>query len=250
MIGARAMLIGLSACGRIDFANVTAGSDSGPVGDAAPFGLLAHTLGVSTGGVAGSVADTPAIDTTGASLLVACVSTYDFTITTALVSDSYANLWQPLPMQSGNANNLELYYVVAPSAGPSHVFHGTGGDGYPTLAILAFTGTVTTSAVLDGQSGSTPATTTTVQPGSITPTQAKDVFVACVGADSHTNWTSVTITNGFTITDMQLIGALTSPEEIGFAYAVDSTTTTVNPTWMVTGSDHGLNAAMAAFQQP
>lgn len=233
--------VAVTACGRIGF-DVTA--DSGATSPT----LLAHTLGAGSGSA--TVATTPAIDTTGASLLVACISTFDSPTTTTIVFDSYGNTWQMLNPENGNDNNLQLQYVFAPMTGPGHTFGGMGGNGYPAIAVLAFAGTLATSGVAVGQTGDVGTSTTTVAPGSIMANQVDELFVTCTGADSMTNWTDVTVSNQFEITDSQVTGSDPSPEEVVVAYFVTPTLALVGPVWSVLGSNQALNAVMGAFAAP
>jgi hypothetical protein len=244
-----ALALALGGCGRFAFEDSyrdggeSADANDGPAGDGG-MSVLVHALGAS----GGTVSDTPPVDTTGAVVLVACVSTFYISISTANVTDNYGNTWtEVIGKDSVNLNNLNIYIALSPMTGTNHIFEGTGGDGYATIGVVAFAGP---PLALQGGVAAMGASTSSVQTGLIVPDEPGELFVACVGANSHTNWTAVTISDMFSIVDEQLLGAPTSPEELAVAWMLEGGAQSINPTWTVTGSDIAMNAVAIGFKHP
>jgi hypothetical protein len=238
-----------TGCGRVAFEPIPhgAGVDAGTGDVALTDGgspLLAHALGAS----GNPISDTPPIDTTGAVALVACVTTYYISVSTANLTDNYGNAWVRVSSTASvNSNNLDLYVATSPITGPAHVFEGSGGDGYATVGVLAFGAP---AVVLDKAAQNAGTGTSMVQAGMITPSEAGELVVSCIGANSHTDWTGITVTDGLTVVEQQLVGTTTSPEELGVAWTIRPDAQALNPTWTVTGSDIAINAVAASFRHP
>jgi hypothetical protein len=204
--------------------------------------LVANTgagLGVNGG-------TTSAINTIGATLIVAVVSYYTGAAAGGpTLSDSQSNTWTALTTRSGNTMATRLYYVVNPTTNASHTFTLSGANFYSSLAILAFSGSDTASPFDVESGGVSSGSVATFQPGSLTPSQADSVFVAgdCVGSGGGT----LTIDLSFTITNQV---AWSGGIYVGFAgaYLVQSGGPTArNPTWTL-GSSTTIDAAMAVFK--
>lgn len=83
---------------------------------------------------------TPAIDTTGADLLILASANYD---RTASPTDSRGNAWLPLTQQVNGMHRGQLWYCLAPaSVGPAHtvITPNGGSGGYGSLQFAAFSG--------------------------------------------------------------------------------------------------------------
>lgn len=85
---------------------------------------------------------TSAIDTTGATLLLATVS--NFAGTSPAISDSKGNTWVALPIQTLPVNRSNtLFYVVNPTVGTGHTFSCP--STFSSMGIAAFSGVATVS---------------------------------------------------------------------------------------------------------
>jgi hypothetical protein len=171
---------------------------------------------------------TPAVNTTGATLLVVAIGG----ASGSTVSDNKSNTWHSLTAYG----NMQLFYAYSPTVGSGHTFSESSSSG--ALFVYAFSGTLTTSAVFDTQNGYNGGYGTSAQPGSITPAGSGDVLVTVQWPTSGI--TSPSINDGFSISN-------TSGSGGADAYLIDSASSAINPTWTWTGGS-GTAMAIAAFK--
>jgi hypothetical protein len=205
--------------------------------------LVAH---LGQGSSNGNGFTSSSIDTTGASLLVFIVNV-NANVTPA-VSDNKGNTWLTAIAQVGGfaASNLIVFYAVNPAVGTGHTFTITDTGDVPSLEILAFSATDTTSP-LGQTNGAAFQFTTTAQPGSITPAFANEVVVSAVVWTNFGGSGTLSIDSGFTVTDqIQAIGSTTVGG--GAAYLVQTSAAPVNPTWTSSVSGALVSAAIASFK--
>jgi hypothetical protein len=185
-------------------------------------------------------ATTSAVNTTGANLIVIQASNYAVQAAPT-ITDNKSNTWTALTAQAGSVVRGTLYYCLNPTVGSGHTFTITSTGGYPSLSILAFSGVATTSA-FDVQNGSTASSSTTVAPGSITPSAANELVITGVGTQSAA---VSSVGSGFTIGST----ANWSASQFGssLAYLIQTTATAENPTWTMSGSAT-LSAEIASFK--
>lgn len=176
---------------------------------------LVNSVGYIPAGADGGTSG--AIDTTGATLLVAAVTYW----VEPSRSDSKGNTWVAVTASEyGYDPKVRFYYVKNPTVGSGHTFTLGGSGSYSLLGFAAFSGT-DTSANVDQQNGATGT-----QPGSITPTADNELIVCMIGSYAA----SRTIDSGFTeICD--LAGGGGPGYGMCLAYKVQTTATAVNPTW-------------------
>ena len=152
--------------------------------------LVAHAAMPAGGGT------TSAINTTGAKILVAAVSTY---VSSGTISDSKSNTWVPLTANGSGGNAVaQLFYVVNPTVGTGHTFTSSGS--YISASVAAFAGVATTSP-FDEQTGST-GSGSTLATGNITPSNANSLIVSVMSAQgvaggTFTGTFSPPLTQGF-----------------------------------------------------
>ena len=203
--------------------------------------LLAHT----SASVAGSAPiSTPAIDTTGATLIVIGMVNV-ITDLAGLLSDSAGNTWTLKTAIIGTASRFfQFAYCINPTTSGSHVFTLSGGNCfYPGLAVLAFSNTPAASFVAIS-TGADFGAGTTGQPGSITPSNANNLLVTyCVG-DLDTS----AVVNGVFHPAAEVMLKTT---KLGacLAYAIQAAATTQNPTWTVGGNSGGVGTQMMEFKE-
>jgi hypothetical protein len=169
---------------------------------------------------------TGAIDTTGATLLVVHVSDVDGTGT---ISDSKGNTWLTGRAGLGLGPYSAIYYAENPTVGSGHTFTVTIAAGKsPNMQVMAFSGTAIASVKDQSNGASTGSPQSTLQPGSVTPTEDNELVVT--GA-AYGDLTATTPTiSGYTISDWQ---EQQNSAHFGgaAAYAVQTTATATNPTW-------------------
>jgi hypothetical protein len=176
-----------------------------------------------------------AIDTTGANLLVAAVSS--FSAPTGF-SDSKGNTWTALTAASNSNVACRIYYSIPGSVGSSHTFTGTGT--YRTFWVGAFSGAAS-SSVFDVEASNT-GSGTSGTPGSVTPAgNGSLLIIACdnnTGDPQNgtiTGYTAINVNNGGS--NMTLLAG----------YLVQSTAAASNPS-MAWASSVTWSAVHAAFK--
>lgn len=197
--------------------------------------LVAHTLttGSSSGGTS------PAVDTTGASLLVFSIAQQGTDVT---VSDSKTNSWTGLTVY-GSTTKCRIFYVASPIVGTGHTFTVSGTSTFSIGFVAAFSGVKLTTP-FESQSGATG--TTTIQAGSVTPAENGALVIAALAGGATFSTLSLTIGSGFTRTDAA--SYITSTNYGGaLAYLVQSTAAAVNPTWNPASGTPALTATNAVF---
>jgi hypothetical protein len=179
---------------------------------------------------------TAAIDTTGATLLVAVLT--DFAETT--FSDSKSNTWTSLT-KGTQFISTRIVYCVPSSVGSGHTFSASVASGFPSICVAAFSGAHATP--VDQQNGSTGNGITSIQPGSVTPTEDNELVIVGVGLGNG-NAAGIDMA-GYTV-----------PEEVYYngnaftcalAYNIQTSATATNPTWTWTGNEQGV-ARIATFK--
>ncbi len=176
-----------------------------------------------------STATTSAIDTTGATLLVAAACRSN---TGGTMSDSKGNTWTALTtFQSGaSAPFITPYYCVNPTVGSGHTFSYTTSTLFPALAVIAFSGA---GAFDSGQTGSNELfPVTSVQAGSLTPAHDNNVVISAWGLVADPG-SVPTINGGFTIDQHQ---TFTPGVTISIAHLIQTSAAASNPTWSWTNS--------------
>src|ERR1035437_6729467 len=192
------------------------------------------------------------VDTTGATLLVAVIATYQSNVPT--ITDSKSNTWNYLTYYSSTVsyprNTTVIAYAYSHSGGAlavgaGHTFSVSGtGNGRTAAVIYAFSNTLNTAAVYDSSNGvNTTSASTTLLTGSITPTGG-DLVVTGIGDGNSESFASGTsINNSFTGLSSVYDGNATSAAG---AYLLNAAGSPLNPTW-TTNSDI-KSAAIACFK--
>jgi hypothetical protein len=181
---------------------------------------------------------TAAIDTTGANLLVIAV-TFD-TTATQTISDSKGNTWNALTRTTNTSSGAVLYWSTPTSVGSSHTFSNTGTSNFSSICVMAFSGAAA-STPFDQENGATNSSTT-LQPGSITPSQNNEIVVTGFGFNQA--GTPVSINSSFTQPTAAIEFSSGAHYGLGMAYIIQTTATAVNPTWTRTNTQ--TNAARIA----
>lgn len=183
----------------------------------------------------GDSVTTAAVDTTGANGIVCAVA--DFTSPAATISDSKSNTYTGLTRQDAGAPAIRLYYVANPTVGSGHTFTASNTDSFPSIACLALSGTNTTTFYDGTENGAVDntASSQSIQPGSVTPSEDNTIVVTAFGV--YSSGTGHTINGSYTIEETVTFGP---GEHIGvvLAYWIQTTATATNPTWSWTTNDY------------
>ncbi len=203
--------------------------------------LIANTTAVG----ANTTTTSPAISTTGASLIVVTLSQFGGA-GFAAVSDSVFNSYTAGPSNTtGNICHVAMFYKYAPSTSASHTFTFTGSSVYAGIYVQVFSGT--TGSTIDQQNNNvTPGPTTTTQPGSITPANNNEVVTSGVCfSDSSATYS---VNSSMIRTDTNNWNG-SSNEGGAAAYIVQTSAGAINPTWTAgTQSINEAAAVIASFQ--
>lgn len=197
---------------------------------------------------------TPAIDTSGATLLVA-VTTIINSAPTPTLSDNKGNTWVAVPSSSGLAGQQrsQIFYAANPVVGAGHTVTMTSsGSTYGAISFLAFAGITTTSPLDQHNANGLLGTYTSLSTGPITTTQGNTLVVT--GFSSGGNLTTrgqitLDVSGQFVQAgSLNTVSAVTYGLYAGFA--IVTTPATVNPTWTAQGGS-GINvngtAVIASF---
>lgn len=203
----------------------------------AAFALVAHA---AAGGTQNTVTTT-GVDTTGANLLIVCVS-FD-TTSTQTISDSKSNTWTALTKTTSSSAGAVCYYSKNPTVGASHTFSNTGASNFSSIFMEAFSG-ADTSSPFDQENGATNSSTT-LQPGSVTPSQNNEVIVTFLGF--NTAGTPISIDGGFTQSDTAVDFSSGNHYGGAMAYLIQTSATAANPTWTRTNTQTN-SARIATFK--
>lgn len=197
-------------------------------------------------GVTGATTSSP-LNTTGADLLIfGCASKILPT-----VSDSKSNTWTPLTsVNAGTAHEsrCQLHYVANPTVGTNHDFSWAyAGYGSTTGFVLAFSGAATVSPFDQENGAFDNGEATSIQPGSITPTEDNELVVALATFTDDFTSGSGSINGGFTIAHQRNFSA--GPCNGGLiAYLIQTSAAAANPTITAPTGPDPLSAVIASFK--
>jgi RHS repeat-associated protein len=214
------------------------GGGSGSTATSTP----ALVASVAAGAGADSVT-TAAIDTTGATFIIAAVS-YN-TGATPTISDSKGNTWTPLTASAVTGTVTQrLYYAANPVVGSGHTFSNTAASNFSSICVAAFSG-VSTSSPFDRENGAT-SSLSTIQTGSVTPAVNQELVATGLGWNVARTTYPPTIDSSFTVsTSSNFASGNHYGCSIGFLS--QATSSAVNPTWTL-GSAQSDAARIAAFR--
>lgn len=195
---------------------------------------MAYSHLVSTSATYGAGSgSSPAINTATADLLLALVASY-YGAPAPTLSDSKTNTWQVAEnfIGSGGAScQLKLYYCYGGTVGSGHTVTCTASGAYGSVIFAAYSGAVATP--LDQHTSTGAAGVTSVQPGSVTPSEGNELVIACLGYQTAAAVAS--IGGGFTKR------ANENPQS-GVSYGcaladlIQTSAAAANPSWSWTGA--------------
>lgn len=210
----------------------------------AVYAVISQVCTGSTDG--GSNVTTSAINTTGANLIF-LVNSILGAGTEGTITDNKSNAWTKLTRYSGFQSGVTIYYSTAPAVGSGHTFSEAAGlSTYETLCALAVSGATSTNLPFDLENGAIGQSVSSLQTGSITPSETSEIIVTGLGQCAGLASAPKSINSGFTIAADEV---LVPGQHCGgsIAYKIKTDTTAENPTWSWTGTDDG-SAAIAGFK--
>ncbi|MGP8269123.1 MAG: hypothetical protein ACLQLH_03570 [Terracidiphilus sp.] len=210
-------------------------------------GQITQIAATSAYASSASSVTSPAINTTGATLIVVMCGGSAMASPSAGNSGT-ADTWNNVGVRgSSTTYYTDIFYAYAPTTSSSQTFHCSGSSGMLWIQVAVYSGTLTTSAVLQTSTGQTASGSTSTTPGSITPTQSGELFVsAAVNKDTSLSCTNANITGSLSDFGNSTCGLYTLATDA--ASYINSGTTAVNPTWTFTSSSGAsASSTMAAF---
>ncbi len=170
-------------------------------------------------------------DTTGATFFVASSVGFGGTPT---ILDTYGNMWTQLsPYNPSATREVGIAYCVNPTTGTSHNFIDISLSA-SAVAVSCWTGEDATPADQLSAGGSNGNSTTSMQPGSITPSQNDELIICVSGAEGGANPPFTSIDSGFTVA---ATGLASGTYNIEMAYLIQTSAGAVNPTIALPSTD-------------
>jgi hypothetical protein len=212
----------------------------------APISLVGHIACTGTSGCT-----TAAINTTGATLIIAAIGNYNTSNATCpTITDSKSNTWaQAGPTLFASPANSCVRYICGPAVGAGHTFTIDGT--FSALEISVWNNTAT-SECLDQNAGNQSYGAATISTNSIIPAGNNSLVFAMGAAYLSPNEKSITFTapgQAFTAIDSQFSQA---GHSIGSAdgYFIQLTAGPVSTTYTTNSKDtsDGITAIIAAFK--
>lgn len=202
------------------------------------FTPIAQIAKASKAGLTGATTD--AIDTTGANKLIAVTSSFGDTPCSNSMTDSKSNTWVCDVQETSGNSKIAIWSVANPIVGSGHTATYTG-----VAVVLSFSAwSNTANANKDvSNSGNNGAGTTTVQPGSITPSADNALVITGVTTNQGSGFDWI-IASGYTVIhSVDAVGG--TNVSLGSDYQIQTTATATNPTW--TGTSAVAAAVIAAY---
>lgn len=188
---------------------------------------------------------TGSIDTTGATLLVATFADVFAEGSPPTVSDSKSNTWIQARRYGPFGQCSNVYYAWNPTVGTGHTFTLTGTDVTASMQVHAFSGADTAADPLDQSNGNHAFGSSTVTPGSVTPTTDDQLIVTHIDYDVQASLP--TINGGFVTPGYGDLGSGAVYLGSASSYLVQTTAASANPTWTIPGSTN-IYATIATFK--
>ncbi len=206
------------------------------------FGVTAIVRLAHTQSIGAPASPSAAIDTTGATLLVAALCYYepfgDFTPV-----DSEGNTWtRVIHAGQTGAGGSAIWYCNNPTTSATHTF--TAPTGTTPLMVAAYSGT----AAIPLEYSSASAANGDTEPGSITPASAGALVISAATSEDNVN--HLTVDDGFTLFE-DALGNTGVSWQGGMADLIQTAAAAANPTWAHTLSSARLTIASfrsAAYQ--
>lgn len=203
---------------------------------------MAYALVTSTSAGSANANDvtTAGVNTTGATLIVLIVAT-NAGVAAPTPTDSKSNTWTSLTAQeSGGILRVQLWYCASPVVGSGHTFSVSSGFSLPSIDALAFSGAA--ASPFDQQNGAVNFFASTLQPGSVTPSENNELLVTGF-ASSQVDASS--IDSSFTL--QENVALTGNHYSASAAYKIQTSAGAENPTWTASGNGR-VAAAIATFK--
>jgi hypothetical protein len=188
---------------------------------------------------------TPPMNMTGANLIVISASYTSGAMPTLVdsISNSYTNI---STVTNSSSFKTGFWYVRAPTVTSAMTFTLSGSNVYGYIIVQGWGGTAASPP--DQSNSSVTWTGGNISPGPVTPGQANELVVTCLGANDG-GTTSYTIGGAFTIPSNNSVQQTGSNYGGSMAYFIETSAVATNPQWTDPATINGLSAAIASFKQ-
>lgn len=248
------LVLGLLVCGAWQQSGLPIMGSTGAASGGGGIALVAH-IGLASSTAGAGTITTSAINNTGATLLIACGSTFPGnatwgTGTSGPLSDSSTNTWNYLTAQKPgfSDNEHQCAYAFNPTVTGSQTFSFT------TIAITnaaicaaSFSGTKTTSAVFHVQNGATSNSAASLSTGNVTPSATNELLFTAWNPKTNVS-TGLAVNNGFSILDT-VVNSGGTGGSLSCAYLIDSASAAIAATWSITTADE-MGVSISDYEHP
>lgn len=158
------------------------------------------------------------------------------------IHDSFGNTFTALTVTDNTVRLIEILYAKNATTGGGHTLTLESSGGKLSSACMMSFNIVDTVAPFDQEAGHTDFGVTTVQPGSITPSEANELIVTVVSSVSDLQ--NFTINSGFT----EFGTEPNSQYSMSGAYLIQGAAAAINPTWTDSTGASSMTTRIASFK--
>ncbi len=189
------------------------------------------------------------LDMTGVDLIVIGVSCYPGGGDSAIADSSSNSYTVGVAQVSSSFWSTKLYYLKNPTVTNSMNFTAANGglSIYPSLYVAGFSGVRTVGGPGDASNAGTTGGATSLQTGNANPSESDELFITHLAPGDSTSGFS--INSGFTLLD-SLPVSIGNYQGGAFAYKIQTSSGTENPTWSWSGSDAAAACIMTFKDNP
>lgn len=234
------ILLAIALCGAAS-GQATRIPGPGGVGGAPVSVPIVHIISATPAGDVAASVTTAAIDDTGANVdYVFCVTQTPGTCT---VTDSKGNTYSAGTISAGTTITAQWFCSMG-TVGSGHTFTGTRSAGiFVTVFQMAFSGV--NSCTIDQHNEAQVPSGTTINTGSVTPTQISELLIAATGG-YNSGFDTYAVDSGFTLDTKVVSGAILGGVT---AYQIQTTIVARNPQFTVSdGANNGNSASIETFK--
>lgn len=190
---------------------------------------ITYIGGTASAGDSGTVTTT-AQNFTGANMLVVCVANFmaGFSLNPT-PTDSSSNTWVSGPTYTTTTGDMRIHqwHVLNATVSSSHTVTVTEAGSYPSVAVMAFSGVATSSAVDQSTGQAVNTDEISLAPGSITPTEDNELATSCLGV-RYSGTGDPSVSGATSEVSAANVGAGMG---VGLARTIQTTAAAFNPTW-------------------